>query len=57
MVVRKGWGFRIQFSGSDPRGGSQVVLDGEVAVPCDPQPAIAGSNSLLRSCLLGEAGR
>jgi hypothetical protein len=25
-----------------------VVLDGEVAVPCSLQPAIAGSNSMMR---------
>mgnify|MGYP000293647537 CR=1 FL=1 len=33
----------------------EIVLDGEVAVPCNPQPAIAGLNSLLRSCLFGKA--
>jgi hypothetical protein len=27
---------------------SWAVLDGEVAVPCNPQSAIAGLNSLLR---------
>jgi len=26
-----------------------AVLDGEVAVPCNPQPAIAGLNSLSRA--------
>jgi hypothetical protein len=26
-----------------------IVLDGEVAVPCNPQSAIAGLNSLLRA--------
>jgi hypothetical protein len=26
-----------------------AVLDGEVAVPCNPQSAIAGLNSLLRA--------
>jgi hypothetical protein len=31
------------------------VLDGEVAVPCNPQPATAGLNSLLRSSFLGKA--
>jgi hypothetical protein len=33
----------------------QVVLDGEVAVPCNPQPATAGLNPLLRFRLFGEA--
>jgi hypothetical protein len=33
----------------------QAVLDGEVAVPCNPQPAIAGFNSLLRYWLFGKA--
>ena len=28
---------------------SLAVLDGEVAVPCNPQSAIAGLNSLLRA--------
>ena len=28
-----------------------AVLDGEVAVPCNPQSAIAGSNSYLRFAL------
>ena len=32
-----------------------VVLDGELAVPCNPQPAIAGLNSHIevRSCVVG----
>jgi len=29
-------------------GGRWAVLDGEVAVPCNPQSAIAGLNSLSR---------
>ena len=33
-----------------------VVLDGEVAVPCDLQPAIAGWNSVLRPVFVGPAG-
>jgi len=33
-----------------------VVLDGEVAVPCNPQSAIAGSNSSPRVCLVGLPG-
>jgi hypothetical protein len=32
-----------------------AVLDGEVAVPCNPQAAIAGFNSLLRYRLFGNA--
>lgn len=32
-----------------------VVLDGEVAVPCNLQSAIAGSNSYLRHFVLGSA--
>ena len=45
--------WRQRFSGSwrrvlirDPRSGA--VLDGEVAVPCSPQSAIAGLNPLSR---------
>jgi len=34
-----------------------VVLDGEPAVPCNPQSAIAGLNSLLRSTSLDGRGR
>jgi len=34
-----------------------AVLDGEVAVPCNPQSAIAGSNSCLRAWLVGSGRR
>ena len=31
----------------------QVVLDGEIAVPCSPQSAIAGSNSTSENRYFG----
>jgi len=32
-----------------------VVLDGEVAVPCSLQPAIAGLNSMMRPVFVSPA--
>jgi hypothetical protein len=32
-----------------------VVLDGEVAVPCSLQPAIAGLNSMIRPIFVSPA--
>jgi len=37
-----------ELSTNTAEGGNFSVLDGELAVPCNPEPAIPGSNSHLR---------